>query len=240
MYSNTEQITNNINELQADILLESTSNNPLFTTHTIETLNKSLKTTKKDIVHAINELKKDQGILDATVKNNLNKQFEAIGDIVSSADVKAKLESFGTNIIDALYNAKNQITTLDNKAKTTTKDIVFVMPKAIVNGRAPEIYFPYNGYISSIAASVSATNNTNRSEEDADIEIGIEHYYDSVWTELTSITIPKDKTFALKNITNDTSMVINAKRTRIKIKSVPENGDTLDLSVTVTLVVSTT
>ena len=232
MNSTNEHITENIQELQSDILLEDLSSNTLFKYSALPSKNKKLDTTRQNVIQAINEIKSSQTSLITTVNNNLNKQFEAIGDVVASADVKSKLQALGTNMVTALYNAKNQIANLETKTDVTNKDIVFVIPKINPNTKMPEIYFPYNGKIKKIVASISPTDNYGRDTEDAEIEIAFEAYISEIWTELTSITIPRNRTYASKNIVD--YLAVNSKQTRVKIKDKPDT-DLFNLSVVVSL-----
>ena len=56
MYSSTNGLTKNINELQSDILAEKLSNNPYLKYHVLIEKNKQLNTTSQTIIGAINEV----------------------------------------------------------------------------------------------------------------------------------------------------------------------------------------
>lgn len=90
--------------LQHDILTTKTSENPLFTSHSIASLNKSLDTADKRIVGAINELKKGSAQTVTIVNDGLNSFLEVIGDFKNTPQLKEDILGLGNTMPTLLGN----------------------------------------------------------------------------------------------------------------------------------------
>lgn len=122
MYSSENEITQNINQLQSDILLEDTSRNPLFTASAISSRNKALKTNSKKIVNAINEITENKKVLENTLRNGLNAQYNVLGDVVTDVELVAKLKNIAPNIILALELIKAEVDQISILAQDDYED----------------------------------------------------------------------------------------------------------------------
>lgn len=215
MHSSTTSITNNIEELQSDILLESLENNSLFSSSNISMLNKALNTKKKNIVPAINEIKTMVESLDTTVSKSLLQQYEMIGDFKSNPELIDEVKKIDDNLTLALLKTNQQVVTVNKTIEKTKKDIVFIVPKVTPNICKPEIYFPYIGYLKRIVANISTTNTDVI--RDIDIIVALEFLgEDNEWKTLYTITIPQDSNYGLKNII-DEDIFIDNKIVRTKV-----------------------
>lgn len=201
MYSTTTSITDNIEELQADILLENLSQNGLFTASNIAMLNKALDTNKKNIVQAINEINTAFSNLKTTTTESLKQQYEMLGDFKTDPELIEKIQQIDENLALALLKTNSEVQDVKKEMTKTDKDIVFVIPKAEPDTSKPEIYFPYKGYLKRVVANIGLSQNVSR---DTDIILNIEYLgRDNDWIKLYEITLPTDKTYSLKNVSEE-------------------------------------
>lgn len=107
-----ETDTEKAQQIQSDVLLESTANNPYFTAHKVPAKNKALNTTDKKIVGAINELLKKQNSLQNAVQNSINQSFDATGDIISHPDLLERLREISPSLIEAVCDHEEKINAL--------------------------------------------------------------------------------------------------------------------------------
>ena len=216
-------------QLQSDVLLESTSGNEYFTSHTLQSLNKALNTTDKRIVGAINEIMKKQTSLQSATQNAINQQFSVLGDVLAQPELITKLQNVSNNLIEAVAKHDTQIQIIKETVPPQEKQVCFVIPRINTTTKSPEIYFPFKGTITKLVASVSSFC-VNRNDDDAAIPIDIEYLRDGEWRKIVDIEIPKDEYVASKNF-NDEELVVNNRSLRIKVKSLPVNNETTDMSV---------
>lgn len=226
-----EQDIDKANQIQSDVLIETTANNPNFKTSKVASKNTALKTSDKRVVGAVNELADKQDTIQLSVKNSINKQFEIIGDVISKPKLADNLKAVSDNLINAVIKCDNNITLIKKDAATIEKQICFVVPRVNKTTKSPEIYFPFYGTLNRIVASVSSQC-ANRSEEDAAIPLSLQYRFDNEWRNLADVTIDKDNFYAQKNF-NDETLIVDNKPMRIKINNIPESGETYDLSVIV-------
>ena len=107
-----ETDTEKAQQIQSDVLLEKTSDNPNFAYHKVPAKNKSLDTSDKRIVGAINELLKKQNSLQNAVQTSINQSFVATGDIISDPELLERLRAVSPNLIEAVCDHEEKINTL--------------------------------------------------------------------------------------------------------------------------------
>lgn len=216
-------------QIQSDVLLESTANNENFTYHKLANKNKSLDTSDKRMVGAVNEILKKQNSLQNAVQNSINQQFAVLGDVIAYPELLDKLQSVSGNLIEAVSKHDIEITNIKEISGPQEKDICFVIPRVNMTTKSPEIFFPFKGQLTRIVASVSSFCE-NRENEDADIPIDIEYLADDKeWRKFADATISKNEFVVSKNF-NDPELIVNNRSLRIKINSLPD-GETTDMSV---------
>lgn len=107
-----ETDTEKAQQIQSDVLLEKTSDNPNFTYHKLAAKNKSLDTSDKRIIGAINEILKKQNALQTAVQTSINQSFDATGDIISEPELLERLRAVSPNLIEAVCDHEEKINTL--------------------------------------------------------------------------------------------------------------------------------
>ena len=102
MYSSQTAVTNNINELQSDVLGEKLTNNPLMKASSMVAKNKALKTTQKTVVNAINELQIIVSNFTETASKDLSTMYSVVGNFVKDSSLKSEITDRGADTIIAL------------------------------------------------------------------------------------------------------------------------------------------
>src|SRR5574344_2187935 len=152
-----------IYKTQSDVLIENLTKNPYLPVGS----DKAIVTDHKSVIKGINEIVKKLAVQNNTVNKTLAQQYKVLGDVLNNPDLVDKLQKVDANLIEAVLHIDK---------RTATKDIVYVHPKlstAILVKQPPtEILFPYTGKVVKILASCSS-DNTNRSDADADIAFSI-------------------------------------------------------------------
>lgn len=110
---------------QYDVLWLTTATNPLLPYSTIASQNKSLATTNKQVIKAINEVLKNNQITQASLDSfitNFNTFITLVGDTYADSSLLPKLQAVGENVIlavDALSQTMKSLdTTIQGKADT--------------------------------------------------------------------------------------------------------------------------
>ena len=116
-----ETDTEKAQQIQSDVLLEKTSDNPNFTYHKLAAKNKSLDTSDKRIVGAINEILKKQNALQTAVQTSINQSFDATGDIISDPSLLERLREVSPNLIEAVCDHDEKINTLQELVEELKK-----------------------------------------------------------------------------------------------------------------------
>lgn len=100
-----------LNQLQSDVLWESIADNPLLAEHAIASLDKSLKTTNKRIIKAINEvLTESNKSLEAV--NGFTSRFNLVlGDEITDPTLLDKIYEIDTNFFNAIYKIYKDLET---------------------------------------------------------------------------------------------------------------------------------
>ena len=230
------QDTNKANQIQSDVLIETTANNPNFKASKISSKNTAFQTDDKRVVGAINELAERQDTLQLSVKASIDKQYEVLGDVISKPELLDKLKNVSENLIDAVVKCDSDIAAIKKDSETIEKQVCFVIPRVNKTTKSPEIYFPFYGTLTRIVASVSSQC-ANRAEEDAEIPLTLQYRFDNEWRDMANLSIAKDSFYAQKNFKDET-LIVNNKPMRVKIGNVPESGETYDMTVIVFMTVS--
>lgn len=116
-----ETDTEKAQQIQSDVLLEKTSDNPNFVYNKLAAKNKSLDTSDKRIVGAINELLKKQNSLQSAVQTSINQSFDATGDIISDPELLERLRAVSPNLIEAVCDHEEKINTLQELVEELKK-----------------------------------------------------------------------------------------------------------------------
>ena len=102
MYSSQTAVTNNINELQSDVLGEKLTNNPLMKASSMVAKNKALKTTQKTVINAINELQIIVSNFTETASKDLSTMYSVVGNFAKDSSLKSEITDRGADTIIAL------------------------------------------------------------------------------------------------------------------------------------------
>lgn len=113
MYSSTDDITANINELQADILAEKISTNPFLKYHVLVEKNKKLGTTSQSIIGAINEVLRKANSAANANSAALNELYSVIGHIGTFPELSRKVLAQAPSLIELVLNMKDRIDSVD-------------------------------------------------------------------------------------------------------------------------------
>ena len=116
MYSSQTAVTNNINELQSDVLGEKLTNNPLMKASSMVAKNKSLKTTQKTVVNAINELQIIVSNFTETASKDLSTMYSVVGNFAKDSSLKSEITDRGADTIIALL-----VNTYDSQIRISEK-----------------------------------------------------------------------------------------------------------------------
>lgn len=231
-----EQDTDKANQIQSDVLIETTANNPNFQASKISSKNTAFNTDDKRVVGAINELLAAQNKLYESTQATVKEQNDLIGDTTATPELKEKLTAVSTNLIEAVAKCDTNITTIKKAIAKENKQVCFVVPRVNSTTKCPEIYFPFYGTLNRIVASVSSTC-ANRGDDDAEIPLTLQYQFDNEWRDIATVSIAKDNFYISKNFTDDT-LIVDNKPMRVKVGSVPVSGETYDLSVIVFMTVN--
>ena len=228
-----------IDLMQSYALVENTANNTNMKYSKIPKKNKALNTTNKDVVHAINEVKSSVDNIQKNVTVTLDKQNSVIGDISANPELRQKFADTGyKTVVDAVVGLKDSMET--NKG-LTTRQVVFVVPTLTKQTALPEIYFPESGVITKITATVSSTDNSNRNDVDADINITLQHSNKGsiTWEDIATTDIAQGSTYAEYTVTDadieNKTTEINGEILRLKIDKMPSKTAGLSVVVTVSI-----
>lgn len=126
MYSTTEKLSTNINEVQSDILIENVTNNPLLKASTISTRNKSLDTSAKNVIRSINELLVKINKIEEYTKTSVDNQYQAIGDLTTHPEMITNLHAVSPSIIELLLDVNTRLKAIENLAKDDFEDVFTV------------------------------------------------------------------------------------------------------------------
>lgn len=146
MYSITtagsEQLTNNIYKLQADILAEKTSNNTAYLKpSTIKSKNYQLNTTQKAVITAINELVSTIDTLDKQTNTALDEMYSALGNTGADPALLTKLKEQGNSVIEILLDVKSRLEKIEPLALDDYED-VFIIKDTETRTEFPLTYKP--------------------------------------------------------------------------------------------------
>ena len=123
MYSTTTNLTNNIHELQADVLAENLESNPYLKYHILIEKNKKLGTINQNIVGAINELLKKINSANATYRTSLAEMYALIGHIGSRPDLTRRVLSKNESLVDYVLSLNDRVNIIDEKSSVPTQDV---------------------------------------------------------------------------------------------------------------------
>ena len=123
MYSTTTNLTNNIHELQADVLAENLESNPYLKYHILIEKNKKLGTINQNIVGAINELLKKINSANATYRTSLAEMYALIGHIGSRPDLTRRILSKNESLVDYVLSLNDRVNIIDEKSSVPTQDV---------------------------------------------------------------------------------------------------------------------
>lgn len=117
-------------QLQHDILINDLSTNPLLTYDWRPNRNKSLDTTRKEIIRAINELLAKINIIDQSTNTISSENLRLVGDVFANPVLLGKLHSIGENVIEALHRLYTDISG-DPSAPDDISDLGGTIKRAI-------------------------------------------------------------------------------------------------------------
>ena len=224
----------NLQKNQYDNLFESTSDNPYLTKSAKASKNKSLNTTSKSIIPAINELKKSSDSLSKTLTNGLAAQNNYLGDFAKDATLLKNFKATGyKSIADGVIALKEDSDKAKSALSQTTKEIVFVFPKVTTTTVFTEIYIPFKSKIQSIDASCSSVDNKNRNSADAEILFTLQHKDNgsATFDAIQSLSIAKGSTYTTTSFTDP--VAINEGILKLYINKAPKELKNFSVIVTV-------
>lgn len=130
MYSSTAGLTNNINELQSDILAEKLSNNPYLKHHVLIEKNNKLGTSSQTIIGAINELlRKNQSISD-TNKAALVELYNVLGHVGVHPELVSRVLGEAPSLIELVLDILERVNNADTTRIVAQKDSFMIGEEA--------------------------------------------------------------------------------------------------------------
>jgi hypothetical protein len=124
-----------LNKNQYDILTTEVTSNEYLSSSDVIAANKTLTTTKKAIIPAINEVYQQTVSIQDSLKTSLDQQLNIIGDSLNNAELATKLHAIGENIIDALDKLNKLTAKLESPTLTGTP----LAPTAIAGTNTTQI-----------------------------------------------------------------------------------------------------
>lgn len=122
MYSSTAGLTNNINELQSDVLAEKLTNNPYLKYHVIIEKNKRLNTTSQNVIGAINEVLRKANSASTTNKAALAELYNVLGHVGVQPELARKVLAQAPSLIQLVLNMLDRIDSNDAMRTLPFKD----------------------------------------------------------------------------------------------------------------------
>lgn len=122
MYSSANQLTQNIQELQMDILNEDTSLNPLFVYSKVATRTKALNTTAQTIVKAINEVLMRTSSINTDLNSALSRIMKLLGN-TSDPVLATKVNERGNSIAEIVLELDDKLANLDLSSYSVQRDV---------------------------------------------------------------------------------------------------------------------
>jgi len=134
VYSSTNGLTKNINELQSDILAEKLSNNPYLKYHVLIEKNKQLNTTSQTIIGAINEVLRKTNSAVSTNKAALAELYNVLGHVGVKPELIHKVLAQSPSLIELVLDLNTRLTAIDSSRNVSFKD-------QFVTGDEPQFTF---------------------------------------------------------------------------------------------------
>lgn len=134
MYSSTNGLTQNINELQSDILAEKLSNNPYLKYHVLIEKNKQLNTSSKTIIGAINEVLRKTNSAVSTNKAALSELYNVLGHVGMKPELVHSVLAQAPSLIELVLELNNKLSVVEVARNVNFKD-------QFVTGEQPQFAF---------------------------------------------------------------------------------------------------
>lgn len=134
MYSSTNGLTKNINELQSDILAEKLSNNPYLKYHVLIEKNKQLNTSSKTIIGAINEVLRKTNSAVSTNKAALSELYNVFGHVGMKPELVHSVLAQAPSLIELVLELNNKLSVVEVARNVNFKD-------QFVTGEQPQFTF---------------------------------------------------------------------------------------------------
>jgi hypothetical protein len=122
VYSSTNGLTKNINELQSDILAEKLSNNPYLKYHVLIEKNKQLNTTSQTVIGAINEVLRKTNSTSTTNKAALAELYNVLGHVGVKPELTHKVLAQAPSLIDLVLDLNAKLSAIEPNRNVSFKD----------------------------------------------------------------------------------------------------------------------
>ena len=127
-------MTQNINELQSDILAEKLSNNPYLKYHVLIEKNKQLNTSSKTIIGAINEVLRKTNSAVSTNKAALAELYNVLGHVGMKPELVHSVLAQAPSLIELVLELNNKLSVVEVARNVNFKD-------QFVTGEQPQFTF---------------------------------------------------------------------------------------------------